>query len=132
MNKKVKGEIDSVICAGDRNESFSDMLLRLMKEKQLTGPELYKAANVSKSVFSRLTSERGHTPRKHIALAFALSLKLDQHEAEAFLKKAGYALSDFIRSDVIVSYCISEEINDVDEVNGILHAYDLPLLGSRR
>ena len=132
MDTRTKKEIDSALNACGRNESFSDMLLRLMDEQHLTGPELYKAANVSKSVFSKLTSDRGHTPRKHIALALVLSLELDLKEAKGFLEKAGYALSDYIRSDVIVSYCISEQINDVDEVNSILHAYDLPLLGSRQ
>lgn len=113
-------------------ESFSDMMLRIMKEQDLTGPEVYKAANVSKSVFSKLSSDRNHVPRKHISLALTISLQLDPEETELFLKKAGYALSDYIESDVIVSYCISQGIKDVYEVNKILYMYGLPLLGSRR
>ena len=132
MNRKQSEELKKTLDNSVRGESFSDMLLRIMKEQDLTGPEVYKPANVSKSVFSKLASDRDHTPRKHIALALAISLKLGQEEMKDFLAKAGYALSDYIRSDVIVSYCISQEITDVFEVNDILDMYGLPLLGSRK
>lgn len=128
----VREGIKDAMDARKSKESFSDMVLRIMKEQDMTGPDVYKAANVSRSVFSKLASDKEHVPRKHIALAIALSLHLDTDEIEELINKAGYALSDYVESDVIISYCISKDIKDVFEVNQILHLYGLPLLGSRR
>ena len=63
-------------------------------------------------------------------LALALALHLTRDETEAFLRKAGYALSGSSRFDIIVGHAIDCGFYDVLSINEILFRYDQELLGN--
>ena len=123
-----------------RDESFSEMVIRVIEEKGLNSVACYKSANVGRNIFSKITKDANkdenedgsryvYRPEKKIALAFAIALHLKQTEAEELLQKAGFSFSNS-PSDVIVKVFIEKGIYDIDLVNQQLLKYDQVLLGT--
>jgi len=101
---------------------FAHTLDRLREERELSPAELYKRANIDRRQYSRFMGPEGRHPSMNTAISFALALRLDRAEFDAFLQTAGYSLSDSSTRDVCIMYCLEKSIYDIDEVNALLFA----------
>lgn len=122
LNKKLK----------DRDESFSEMLLRKISERGMSSAECYKKALVDRKLFSKIRSDKGYRPSRETVLAFAIALELDIEETDRLLKTAGYALSDSRVFDIIVRFFIEHGLYEIDTINQALYDWDQALLGIPR
>lgn len=111
-------------------ESFQECLLRMIDERSLTDTEVYKRANLDRKLFSKIRCKADYNPSRRTVIALVIALELNMDEAVDLLQKAGMALSPGSKFDLIISYCIQNEIYDIYRVNALLFDYDQPLLGA--
>ncbi|MBP1543414.1 MAG: macro domain-containing protein [Oscillospiraceae bacterium] len=114
-----------------QNITFSGRLMQMIDERSLKDSDVYKAANISKQLFSKIRSDKNYHPQKNTVLAFAVALKLTLAETDELLKYAGYILTTNDRTDIIVSYFIEKHRYNIYEINEVLFKYDLTLLGRK-
>lgn len=111
------------------DESYFDMLIRLIDASGMTDSECYHKANIDRKLFNKMKNTNYH-PGKNVLTAFAFALRLDLATTDELLKKAGYALSDSFMFDVICKYHIENKKYNIFDVNEALSRYDQPLLGN--
>ena len=111
-------------------ESFQECLLRLIDQRGLTDAQVYKRANIDRKLFSKIRCNPHYIPRRKTIISLAVALELNIDEMPDLLLKAGIALSPGSKFDLIIRYCVENQIYDSMTINAILFDYDQPLLGA--
>ena len=122
--KQAAEKLDEVI-----KDSFSDVLVNYIIEKDVKNSYVYKKAQVDRKLFSKIISKKWYSPSKDTAISLAIALKLNLEETNHLISKAGYTLSNSKKKDLIIAYFISKEIYDIDTINDTLYRLDERPLG---
>ena len=108
---------------------FSETLLKLIDQTGKKDSEIYTKANVTRQHFSKIRNNRSYKPTKATAIAFAIALELDLEQTRDLIGRAGYALTNSSKFDVIIMYFIGEKNYNLYEINAALFEFDQSLLG---
>ena len=109
---------------------FTETLLKLIDQTGKKDSEVYKKANISKQHFSKIRNNPNYKPTKPTAIALALALELDLEATKDLIGRAGYALTNSSKFDLIIRYFIEQGNYNVVEINMALYEFDQPLLGT--
>lgn len=121
LTKRDKKHLDEVL--EKKEESFSEMLLRLIDQKGLKDSDVYKRANIDRRLFSKIRSDADYVPSKKTAISFCLALQLEIEEAKKLLSAAGYTLSSSSRFDLIIMFLIENCEYNIHFANIVLDDY---------
>ena len=113
-----------------KDAGFTETLLKLIDKTGKKDSEIYKKANLSKQHFSKIRNNPNYKPTKQTAIALALALELDLEQTKDLIGRAGYALSNSSKFDLIIRYFIERKNYNVVEINMALYEFDQSLLGS--
>lgn len=111
-----------------RESSFSAYLRDLLKESGCKASVVYKRAEISKQLFSRIINNEDYQPSKSTVIQLALGLQLDLPQTQKLLEKAGYMLTRSSKADLAVRYFIERRIFNITLINESLYDRGLPLL----
>ena len=109
---------------------FTETLLKLIDKTGKKDSEIYKKACLSKQHFSKIRNNPDYKPTKQTAIALALALELDLEQTKDLIGRAGYALSNSSKFDLIIRYFIEQKNYNVVEINIVLYEFDQSLLGA--
>lgn len=126
--KKTERSLDELI--KNMDETFSQMLLRLIDERGLKDSVVYRKANIDRRHFSKIRNNVNYLPTKRTVFSFAIALELSLDETKDLMNRAGYSISNSSKFDIIVSYFLENGIYDIFEINEVLFAYEEPVLGA--
>ena len=113
-----------------RDAGFTETLLKLIDRAGKKDSEIYKKALLSKQHFSKIRNNPNYKPTKPTAISLALALELDLEQTKDLIGRAGYALTNSSKFDLIVRYFIENRMYNVVEINCVLFEHDQSLLGS--
>ena len=108
---------------------FTETLLKLIDKTGKKDSEIYKKALLTKQHFSKIRNNPNYKPTKPTAIALALALELDLEATKDLIGRAGYALTNSSKFDLIIRYFIEQGNYNVVEINIALYEFDQPLLG---
>lgn len=122
-----KAENIDKIVEEDR-KGFTQTLFEMIDTRGLKDSEVYNKANIDRRLFSKIRNDKNYTPSKKTVLALAIALELSLEETKDLLMKAGYALSNCNKRDLVIEYFIKNRNYDIYEINYMLEQYGLPIL----
>ena len=109
---------------------FTETLLKLIDQTGKKDSEIYKKALLTKQHFSKIRNNPNYKPTKPTAIALALALELDLEATKDLIGRAGYALTNSSKFDLIIRYFIEQGNYNVVEINIALYEFDQPLIGN--
>ena len=110
---------------------FAERLLDLIDKTGKKDSEIYNRANVSRQHFSKIRNNPHYKPTKPTAVAFAIALELDLEQTKDLIGRAGYALTNSSKFDVIIRFFIESGNYNMMDINTALFEFDQTLLGSQ-
>ena len=110
---------------------FTETLLKLIDQSGKKDSEIYKKALLTKQHFSKIRNNPNYKPTKPTAVALALALELNLEQTKDLIGRAGYALTNSSKFDLIIQYFIVQGYYNLVEINVVLYDYDQSLLGGK-
>ena len=114
-------DVDAFIKSSKDKLNFQNTLQKLIADRHLENATIYKKACIDKKFFSKIISNKDYVPKKHTVMALGLALELPLVEYEEFLASAGYAFMPSSKFDMIIKYCVINQIFNIVRVDVILN-----------
>lgn len=118
MNKKIIEYLNQ-----NKTYTFSELLFSFIDEKGFTDSEVYKKVSIDRRLFSKIRCSNNYIPKKENIIKLGLALSLNKDEIDMLLKSAGYSLASNNKIDLIISFCIENNIYDINVVNDYLYSF---------
>lgn len=103
--------------------SFRDLLFSFIDRSGEKDSDVYNRAGIDRRLFSKVRCNENYTLRRENILKLCVSLKLDLTDTSKLLESAGYSLSTTDDFDLILRYCFTNNIYDMDTINEYLFDY---------
>lgn len=113
-------DVDAFIRSSKDKLNFQNTLMHLIADRKVDNSVIYKKACIDKKFFSKIISNKDYVPKKHTVMALGLALELPLEEYERFLASAGYAFMPSSKFDLIIKYCVMNNIYNLINVDVIL------------
>ena len=113
-------DVDAFIRSSEDKLNFQNTLMQLIADRKVDNSVIYKKACIDKKFFSKIISNKDYVPKKHTVMALGLALELPLEEYERFLASAGYAFMPSSKFDLIIKYCVMNQIYNIINVDVIL------------
>ena len=120
--------INDILDAFEDTETFTEALLRIIKEKNLIEADVYNRVFMDRKLFNKIRNDRTYQPSKRTAILLSIALHLSVSETQEFLEKAGFALTHTSKTDIIIEFFMMRGNYDVIEINAALYEHRLPPL----
>lgn len=117
MNSKIKEYLN---CCKIKN--FNDVLFYYIDKTGHKDSEIYRCVDIDRKLFSKIRCNEDYIPRKKLVIKLCFALKLNMYDSNILLKSAGYSLSNN-KFDIIISYCLDNNIYDLSVINDFLFTY---------
>ena len=107
--------------------SFNELLFSFIDESGCKDSEIYKKVDIDRKLFSKIRCNDNYIPRRNVIIKLCLALGLKLNEFNKLLNSAGYSLTN-TKFDLIITYCIENNIYDLEVVNDYLFTYSNAVL----
>lgn len=118
MNKKIKEYLNQ-----NKTLGFGELLFNFIDKKGLTDTEVYKKGLIDRRLFSKIRCNENYIPRKENVIKLCLALSLSETETKELLYSAGYSLSKNNDFDLIILFCLENNIYDINIINNYLYTF---------
>lgn len=113
-----------------KKPTFQEVLFYFIDRKGTNDVTIYKKAWMDRKHFSKIRSNPNYQIGKNSAIALALALELSMSEAKELLHAAGFTLSNSNTLDLVIQFCLENNIYNLHDVNEALDYFDIKPVGS--
>lgn len=106
----------------NKSKNFSELLFSYIDETGCKDSEIYKKVDIDRKLFSKIRCG-DYIPKRSNVIKLCLSLRLDKVKFNNLLNAAGYSLNNNTDFDLIISYCIENNIYDFNIINDYLYTF---------
>lgn len=117
MNNKVKDYLSH-----NKSKNFNELLFSYIDKGGYKDSEIYKKVDIDRKLFSKIRCNSSYIPRKNVIIKLCLSLRLEKHDFNKLLNSAGYSLRKSSEFDLVIAYCLDNNIYDLDIINDYLYS----------
>jgi len=107
----------------NKASNFNELLFFFIDSKDLKDSDVYRKINMDRKLFSKIRCNFKYIPNKTNVIKLCLSLNLNLIDTNKLLNSAGYSLAYNDNFDLIISYCIENNIYDLNIINDYLYSY---------
>ena len=112
----------------DTDETFTEALLRMLKEHGEKDSVVYRQACISRQLFNKIINDKHYQPKKGTVIQLAIGLELDLPQTQELLGKAGYVLTRSSKTDLVVQYFINRKEYSMVTIDTALVDANLPTI----